>query len=86
MRRGERVLRIFPNDASALRLIGSLLAEHHNAWQKRKFLDLGAYSEWKAAGSEHAAVRVITLAGQQRNKHLARLFHGVRDSGKRAET
>jgi hypothetical protein len=46
-----------------MRLIGALLAEHHEAWQERKYLDLGAYREWKAAASERSGVRVIALAG-----------------------
>ncbi|EQD54845.1 transposase mutator type, partial [mine drainage metagenome] len=32
IRRRERVIRIFPNTESALRLVGALLAEHHEAW------------------------------------------------------
>lgn len=63
VRRRERVIRIFPNEASALRLIGALLAEHHEAWQERKYLDMGAYHEWKAAASERSGARVIALAG-----------------------
>ena len=33
VRRRERVIRIFPNDESALRLIGALLAEQNEVWQ-----------------------------------------------------
>jgi putative transposase len=33
IRRRERVIRIFPNDDSALRLIGALLAEQNETWQ-----------------------------------------------------
>ena len=62
VRRRERVIRIFPNEASALRLIGALLAEHHEAWQERKYLDMGAYHEWKAAAAERSGARVIALA------------------------
>lgn len=43
IRRRERVIRIFPNDDSALRLIGALLAEHNEVWQERKYLDSGVY-------------------------------------------
>ena len=32
IRRREWVIRIFPNDASALRLIGALLAEKNEVW------------------------------------------------------
>ncbi len=62
VRRRERVIRIFPNEASALRLIGALLAEHHEVWQERKYLDMSAYHEWKAAAAERSAARVIALA------------------------
>ena len=47
MCRRKRVIRIFPNEASELRLIGAPLAEHHDVWQERKFLDMSAYQEWK---------------------------------------
>jgi transposase-like protein len=36
IRRRERVIRIFPNDESALRLIGGLLAEQNETWLERK--------------------------------------------------
>ncbi|MCX8086027.1 MAG: transposase, partial [Rhodocyclaceae bacterium] len=48
-RRRERVIRIFPNDESALRLIGALLAEQNEAWQERKYLDMDEFKEWAAA-------------------------------------
>ena len=34
------MIRIFPNDASALRLIGALLAEKNEVWQEKKYLDM----------------------------------------------
>ncbi len=49
IRRRERVIRIFPNDESALRLIGVLLAEQNEVWLERKYLDMQAYHEWAAA-------------------------------------
>jgi transposase-like protein len=49
LRRRERVIRIFPNDESALRLIGALLAEQNEAWQERKYLAMEAFREWAAA-------------------------------------
>ena len=48
VRRRERVIRIFPNEASVLRLIGALLAEFHEEWQGRKYLDMVEYHEWRA--------------------------------------
>ena len=49
LRRRERVIRIFPNDAAALRLFASMLAETHEAWIGRKYLDMGEFYEWLQA-------------------------------------
>lgn len=46
IRRRERVVRIFPNEASALRLMGALLAEIHEEWQGRRYLDMDDFHEW----------------------------------------
>ncbi|MCH9689722.1 MAG: IS256 family transposase [Gammaproteobacteria bacterium] len=46
IRRRERVIRIFPNDDSALRLIGALLAEQNEVWQERRYLDMDAFHDW----------------------------------------
>ena len=47
VRRRERVIRIFPNEASALRLIGAVLAEINEEWQVRRYLDMTAFHEWQ---------------------------------------
>jgi len=49
IRRRERVIRIFPNDESALRLMGALLAEQNEVWQERKYLDMDEFMEWVAS-------------------------------------
>jgi len=59
------VIRIFPNSASAHRLIGALLQEQHEEWLTgRKYFDMTEYSEWRqarrvptgeAASIQHAA-------------------------------
>ncbi|MGE5553230.1 MAG: IS256 family transposase [Betaproteobacteria bacterium] len=50
IRRRERVIRIFPNEESVLRLLGALLLEQHEAWTtERRYLNMGAYWEWKRA-------------------------------------
>jgi len=46
--RRERVIRIFPNDDSALRMIGALLAEQNESWQERKYPDMDEFREWAA--------------------------------------
>jgi transposase-like protein len=46
IRRRERVIRIFPNEASAMRLIGALLAEKHETWSTgKKYFDMTEYYE-----------------------------------------
>lgn len=50
VRRRERVIRIFPNRESAIRLLGALLMEHDNKWAVgKKYLDMAEYLEWKQA-------------------------------------
>ena len=62
VRRRERVIRIFPNDESALRLIGALLAERNEVWQERKYLDMAEFREWQAAQNTSAGSgKVVTL-------------------------
>ena len=52
IRRRERVVRIFPNEDSAVRLIGALLAEVAEAWQERLYLDMQEFREWLATQTE----------------------------------
>ena len=64
VRRRERVIRIFPNDESALRLIGALLSEQNEVWQERKYLDMDEFKEW--ADAQIAAKQgsnIVALAG-----------------------
>ncbi len=48
VRRRERVIRIFPNDESAWRLIGALLAEQNEQWQSRRYLNMDEFNDWLA--------------------------------------
>jgi putative transposase len=51
IRRRERVIRIFPNRESALRLLGALLMEQDEAWTTgKRYFDMGAYWQWRQAG------------------------------------
>jgi putative transposase len=44
VRRRERVIRIFPNEASVIRLMGALLMEQDEKWQAgRKYFDMDLY-------------------------------------------
>jgi putative transposase len=53
IRRRERVIRIFPNEASALRLIGALLAEQHEVWSTgKRYFDMTEYFEWQTTQTQ----------------------------------
>lgn len=48
IRRRQRVIRIFPNEESALRLIGCLLADQYEKWQTQdRYFDMKEYWDWK---------------------------------------
>ena len=63
IRRRERVIRIFPNEASAQRLIGALLAEKHETWSTgKKYFDMTEYLEARAEGEQQEIVEEIQVA------------------------
>jgi len=48
IRRRTRVVRIFPNRASALRLIGAVCMEQSDEWETgRRYLDVGLLADWE---------------------------------------
>jgi transposase-like protein len=62
IRRRERVIRTFPNSASAHRLVGALLQEQHKEWLTgRKYFDMSEFVEWRqsrrASSSEAASIQ-----------------------------
>ena len=49
IRRRERVIRIFPNRASADRLIGAILMEHSEKWLSgKRYLSMDGYWQWRS--------------------------------------
>ncbi len=49
VRRRERVIRIFPNRESVMRLLGALLVEQDEQWTTgKRYLDMTAYWQWHA--------------------------------------
>ena len=61
IRRRERVFRSFPNDASALRLMGALLAEIHKEWQGGRYQDMADFHEWIAEQSTFTEEAVVSI-------------------------
>ena len=53
IKRRTRVVRIFPDPASALRLTATLAMEQNEDWDRR-YLDMGLLEEWSAADDEMA--------------------------------
>ena len=48
IRRRQRVIRIFPNEAAAERLVGAWLADLHEQWQASvKYFDMQEFWDWK---------------------------------------
>ena len=59
IRRRERVIRIFPHEASALRLIGALLAEQHEVWSTgKRYFDMPEYCEWKTRQTQEVSQEI----------------------------
>ena len=57
IRRRERVIRIFPNRDSALRLLGALLLEQDEAWTTgHHSFDMSAYWQWRASQEQEVAL------------------------------
>jgi transposase-like protein len=52
IRRRERVIRIFPNRDSVMRLLGALLMEQDEQWSTgKRYFDMTTYWQWRAAQS-----------------------------------
>ncbi len=48
IRRRERVIRIFPNRDSVMRLVGALLMEQDEVWTTgKRYFDMTAYWQWR---------------------------------------
>jgi transposase-like protein len=57
VRRRERVIRIFPNRESVIRLLGALLMEQDEAWTTgKRYFDMTAYWQWRSNPAEQEAL------------------------------
>lgn len=63
IRRRQRVIRVFPNENSAKRLIGAILAEQYDEWKAGiKYFDMTEYWEWKKEFEDKTkASNIITI-------------------------
>ena len=62
VRRREKVIRIFPNRASALRLIGALLMEIDDKWASgKKYLDMTDYWDWRERQTHITDSKIVKI-------------------------
>jgi transposase-like protein len=61
VRRRERVIRIFPNRESVIRLVGALLMEFDNKWAAgKKYLDMDEYLQWQEEQNQTHVIPKVT--------------------------
>lgn len=66
------MIRIYPNAASAIRLMGAQLVEHDEVWETNgKYLDMLEYQEWKVSRN---ASETIRAAAAERHRCEGCLF------------
>ena len=64
IRRRERVIRIFPNRESAIRLIGAMLMEIDEKWSSgKRYLDMEEYNEWIQTQKKKKVPSAVTRIG-----------------------
>lgn len=62
IRRRERVIRIFPNRKSVIRLLGALLMEQDEKWASgRKYLNMEEYLTWRQTNTSKPNARVTRI-------------------------
>jgi len=62
IRRREKVIRIFPNEESAMRLIGAMLAEKHESWSTgRLYFDMTEFNEWQEERQKNQVQKVRSI-------------------------
>jgi len=62
IRRREKVIRIFPSEDSAIRMIGALLAEKHEAWLTgRLYFDMTEFHEWRESRMTEQSQKVRSI-------------------------
>ncbi|NLU27192.1 MAG: IS256 family transposase [Hungateiclostridium thermocellum] len=62
IRRRERVIRIFPNRESAIRLIGALLMEIDEKWGSgKRYFDMAEYFEWCRSKTQKLKEKVVSI-------------------------
>jgi len=68
IRRRERVIRIFPNRESAIRLIGALLMEIDEKWGSgKRYFDMAEYFEWCRSKTQKLKEKVVSMGRDNRH-------------------
>ena len=62
IRRRQRVIRIFPNEESAIRIVGALLADLNDEWiSGHKYFDMTNYWSWKKELAQKTDEKIIYI-------------------------
>ncbi len=57
-----KVICIFPNEESTMRLFGALLAEKHESWSTgKRYFDMTEFHEWREARQKNQCQKVRSI-------------------------
>ena len=70
VRRREKVIGIFPSQESAFRILGALLMEINERWNKERHLNMDLYRQWKNEQSKHSS-QPLDFQPLPTHEHLA---------------
>ena len=63
IRRRQRIIRIFPNEASAERLIGALLADQEEVWRTGvRYFEMTDYWDWHSEQIDSVSMKDYLVA------------------------
>jgi len=73
IRRRERVIRIFPNRESSLRLLGAYLLEYDEKWSGKRYLEMSDYYAWKPTGGQlKTPIMMVTKVSLNQDQSVSR--------------
>jgi putative transposase len=71
IRRRGRVIRIFPNRQSTMRLLGAMLMEQDEQWSTgNRYFDMTAYWQWQAGTADTSTTTAERQPVDQKEQHV----------------